>query len=104
MASKTNLIWEEDIRKAMQVLRAVNHALRKEILLLLDKHGKLNVTELFTAIGVEQSICSQHLGILRNAGIIEAERIGKYNHYFIVKSRLEQINCYSNALINTDLE
>jgi len=39
--------------------------------------GAKHVAELNEPLGVEQSLLSHHLKVLRNAGIVEAERDGK---------------------------
>ena len=39
--------------------------------------GPKNVGELMEALGVEQSLLSHHLGVLRDNGLVEAMREGK---------------------------
>ena len=36
-----------------------------------------NVTQLNTALGIDQSLLSHHLAVLRRAGLVECERDGK---------------------------
>lgn len=80
-----------DLRKAVLVLRAVNHDLRQEIISLLLEHGQLTVTEIYIRIRQEQSVASQHLAILRRAKVVKTQRDGKFIHYSIDPDRLEQI-------------
>ena len=81
-----------ELRKAVLVLRAVNHELRQNIISLLEKHPKLTVTDIYIKLRLEQSVASQHLAILRRAGVVKTERQGKYIYYSLDKERLTQIS------------
>jgi DNA-binding transcriptional ArsR family regulator len=63
--------------KAAQKLRAFNHPLRTQLLVRLNDAGQQTVTQLFTYFHLEQSVCSQHLAILRRAGLVSIRRDGK---------------------------
>lgn len=80
-----------ELRRAVLVLRAVNHDLRKKIIALLEKHDRLSVTDIYVKLRLEQSVASQHLAILRKARIVIASREGKYIYYALDKDRIEQI-------------
>jgi len=80
------------IKKASLVFRAINHKLRQEMIRLIDKRGQATVTEIFVDLRLEQSVASQHLAILRRAGIVLTEREGKYMYYKLNLDRLEMIN------------
>lgn len=95
---KEPLICESDLRKAAKVLRAINHKLRLEILYMLQVQKKLTVTDIYEALKIEQSICSQHLNLLRQEGIVSVERAGKHRYYMIVHSRLKEINIHAKAI------
>ncbi len=81
-----------ELRKAVLVLRAVNHKLRQRIISLLEEYDSMNVTDIFIKLRLEQSVASQHLAILRRAGIVYTERHGKFIHYHLNKDRLLQIS------------
>ena len=74
------------------VLRAVNHKLRQEVIGLLEKNEKMTVTDLYIKLRLEQSVASQHLAILRRAGVVKTERHGKFIYYSLNNDRLGQIN------------
>ena len=86
------------LRKAMLNLRAVNHPLRKEIITLLEEQKKLTVTEIYVKLRVEQSVASQHLAILRKAGIVETARNGKFIFYTVNKNRINEVSVLINDL------
>lgn len=79
------------MKKAALILRAVNHKLRQSIIKLLEDNGKLTVTEIYVKLRLEQSVASQHLAILRRAGIVKTERDGKYIYYSLNKPRISEI-------------
>jgi DNA-binding transcriptional ArsR family regulator len=81
-----------DLRKAVLVLRAVNHKLRQRIIDLLEDGETMTVTDIYIKLRLEQSVASQHLAILRRAGVVATERQGKFIYYSLDKSRLAQIS------------
>ncbi len=81
-----------ELRKAALVLRAVNHKLRQKMLDLLEENKRMTVTEIYVKLRLEQSVASQHLAILRSAGVVQTERDGKFIFYSVNRSRLGQIS------------
>ncbi len=88
-----------ELRKAVLVLRSVNHKLRQRIIDLLEESGKLTVTDIYVRLRLEQSVASQHLAILRRASVVRTERHGKFIYYSIDKERLDQISRLVEELI-----
>jgi DNA-binding transcriptional ArsR family regulator len=80
------------VKKAAVTLRAINHKLRQQIMRLLEDQQRMTVTEIYVQLRLEQSVASQHLAILRRAGIVETFRDGKYISYSINAERLAQLN------------
>lgn len=89
-----------NVKKAALILRAINHKLRQQILKLIDEHGKITVTEIYVKLRLEQSVASQHLAILRKAGFVKTERDGKYIYYTVNAARLEELNKFTESLLN----
>ena len=81
-----------ELRKAVLVLRAVNHKLRQRIIDLLDENEKMTVTDIYIKLRLEQSVASQHLAILRRAGVVVTDRDGKFINYSLNRNRLSQIS------------
>jgi DNA-binding transcriptional ArsR family regulator len=80
-----------NLRKAVLVLRAVNHKLRQRVIDLLEENGSMTVTDIYIKLRLEQSVASQHLAILRRAGVVLTDRQGKFIFYSLDKERLAQI-------------
>ncbi len=89
-----------NVKKASLILRAVNHKLRQQILMLIDESGKITVTEIYVKLRLEQSVASQHLAILRKAGFVKTERDGKFIYYTVNTNRLEELNQFVDELLN----
>ena len=86
------LLDYNELRKAVLVLRAVNHKLRQRIISLLEEKERLTVTDIYVKLRLEQSVASQHLAILRRAGVVQTEREGKFIFYSLNHDRLDQIS------------
>ncbi|MEJ7767230.1 MAG: metalloregulator ArsR/SmtB family transcription factor [Chitinophagaceae bacterium] len=80
------------VKKSSLILRALNHKLRQHILKLLEEQSKLTVTEIYVQLRLEQSVASQHLAILRRAGIVKTEREGKFIYYGLHQQRIAEIS------------
>jgi ArsR family transcriptional regulator, virulence genes transcriptional regulator len=80
-----------NLKKAAMILRALNHKLRQQIVKLIDENKKLTVTEIYIRLRLEQSVASQHLAILRRAGVVKTNRDGKFIYYSVNSSRVEDI-------------
>lgn len=87
------------VKKAALILRAVNHKLRQQIIKLIDEHGKMTVTDLYVKLRLEQSVASQHLAILRKAGFVKTTRDGKFIHYTVNISRMQELNKFVEDLL-----
>ncbi|HXH17615.1 MAG TPA: metalloregulator ArsR/SmtB family transcription factor [Chitinophagales bacterium] len=88
----TFAVFDFDVlKKAFFVLRSVSHPLRKRMLKLLDEHKKLTVTEIYIKLRIEQSVASQHLSVLREAGVVKTQREGKFIFYSLNTSRIAEI-------------
>ena len=89
-----------ELKKAAMILRAINHKLRQEILLLILGKETITVTEIYVKLRLEQSVASQHLAILRKAGFVKTDRDGKFIYYTINTNRIEELNKFVESLLN----
>lgn len=87
-------------KKASLILRSINHKLRQQIIKLLDESHKMTVTELYVKLRLEQSVASQHLAILRRAGIVSTTREGKFIYYNVNYSRLTEVVGFVKTLVD----
>ncbi|MFN8242778.1 MAG: metalloregulator ArsR/SmtB family transcription factor [Ferruginibacter sp.] len=96
--SSINLDYQA-LKKAALVLRALNHKLRQQLLKLIEDEKRITVTEIYVRLRLEQSVASQHLAILRKAGIVSTERDGKFIFYSVNYKRLEEISAFVKDLV-----
>lgn len=87
------------LKKAALVLRAMNHKLRQQMIKLLDENEKMTVTEIYVKLRLEQSVASQHLAILRRAGIVVTQRDGKFIYYAVNYPRVAEVNKFVEELV-----
>lgn len=88
-----------NLKKAALVLRSLNHKLRQQILALIETEKKITVTEIYVRMRLEQSVASQHLAILRRAGIVTTQRDGKFIYYTVNYKRIDEINQFVQDLV-----
>lgn len=80
----------EKLQYSTALMKALAHPLRLKILEFIDKKGVINVNKIYNTLKIEQSVTSQHLKLLRLAGVVNAEKDGKYVHYTINYNILER--------------
>ncbi len=86
------------IKNAAMTLRSINHKLRQQILKLLEENKRMNVTDIYVKLRLEQSVASQHLAILRRSNIVLTERMGKEIYYSLHNNRIEQVSSFVNRI------
>jgi DNA-binding transcriptional ArsR family regulator len=87
------------LKKTALLYRAVNHQLRQQILSLLHKNNRMTVSRIYAKLRIEQSVASQHLAILRKAGMVISERDGKNVYYRVNYDRLQKFQAMSARLV-----
>lgn len=87
------------VKKSALILRALNHKLRQQMIKFISEHDKITVTEIYVKLKLEQSVASQHLAILRLAGIVLAKREGKFIYYTLNRKRLEEVGSFVNDMV-----
>ena len=76
--------------KSSQMLKALAHPVRMEIIERLEKNG-CNVSKIQENLGLPQSTISQHLKVLKNAGILSSHRKGTTVCYRIEIKEIRRI-------------
>jgi DNA-binding transcriptional ArsR family regulator len=89
-AIKLPVIANDKLRLSSEILRALAHPFRMMLLEFIDEHKSVNVNKIYSSLQIEQSVTSQHLSILRKAGIVTAARDGKFIFYSIDYAKVEE--------------
>lgn len=79
------------IKRAALIVRALNHPFRQKILRLIHEEEALNVTQLQDLLEELQPVVSMHLGLLREAGIVDVYRDGKTRWYSLNYEYLDKV-------------
>lgn len=79
------------IKTASFIAKSVNNTFRQRIISLLLSNEQLAVKDLCGQLNTEQSIVSQHLALLRKAGLAKARRHGKTVMYSANERQLREL-------------
>src|SRR5262245_14461162 len=80
---KTITIDATQIKEASLIFRAFLNKIRQEIIIQVHRLGFATVKEIYQSLDMEQSVVSLHLKLLREAGIINFKRSGRFVYYFV---------------------
>jgi ArsR family transcriptional regulator len=72
----------------IEVFKALSVDSRLQILKLI-RHGELCVNAITQRLDITQPAVSQHLSVLKQAGLVRSDRYGSIVHYSIDAKRLE---------------
>ena len=81
----------EILEKASNMLKAMAHPARIAIVSFLEDGKKHTVTEIHRKMGIEQSVASHHLVILKDRGVLASRREGKNTWYYLKHQELKNI-------------
>jgi DNA-binding transcriptional ArsR family regulator len=81
----------DDIEQLADTFKALSDPTRMRLIKLLRaSDGALCVNALAHNLGVTQSAVSQHLRVLRQAGLVRGERRGHFVHYLLDDDGLQE--------------
>lgn len=91
-ASKTSATAQQKLKDVDVVFSALANASRRHILLVLHyRGGELTAGEIAGRFGCSWPTTTRHLGVLRDAGLIEVEQQGRQRIYRLNRKRLEGV-------------
>ncbi len=93
-----------NLKVSSEILRALCHPLRMKILKFIDANDDINVNKIYNTLELEQSITSQHLRILRNSGIVDTRREGKFIFYHINYQKVGDVVDYIRGFLKEEEE
>lgn len=95
-----------DPRKTTQIikiLKAISEEKRIQIIRLLLKND-LCVGALARILNISKPSVSQHLKVLREAGLVRGEKLGYWTHYRVEKELIRESSCYLQELIKSQAD
>ncbi len=86
-------------KECIPLFIALSDINRQRIVLELAKHDRLNVSQLDGFISLSRPAISHHLKTLRQAGIVDSEKLGTENYYFLtIKNAVETLKGMIDAI------
>lgn len=79
--NSANLPDEKTLKALVNVFKSLADPHRLKILLTLANCDRLHVSAICDELGQSQPAVSHHLTQLKNAGLVEFDRKGKFNYY-----------------------
>ncbi|MGH2403260.1 MAG: ArsR/SmtB family transcription factor [bacterium] len=90
---------DAQVEQQASALQALGDETRLKMIQLLARHDSLCVCEIQEAFELGQPTVSHHLKILRDAGLVDAQRRGKWAYYALRRDALKDITQNIQALI-----
>lgn len=79
------------------VFSAIGHPRRRDLVSVLAE-GDKRVSDLVSELGVAQSTVSEHLGVLRSAGLVESRKDGRERVYSFDPAPLRDVTDWISRL------
>lgn len=86
--------------KFREIIHIMTEPTRYKILqLLMERH--YCVKTIAKKLNISESAVSQHMNVLKNAGLISGTKMGYHMHYLINTNILEQLSHQFSSLVNS---
>ena len=88
-------IERAEAERMAAVAKAIGDPIRLQLVDVLRKHaGQVCVCELVPLSDISQPTLSHHLKKLRQAGIVDSERRGRWAYYYVNPEALEELSAW----------
>lgn len=91
-----------DYKTLVAVFKALSDESRQKILLALEESGETRVNDLVERFDISQPTMSHHLGVLKQAGLVESRRDGQSVYYAVNRKWLQK--CCNDYLSRFPIE
>lgn len=104
MSPESHNPFRRHAAEATRLLKAISSEPRLLTLCYLSEAGEMSVGELAEQVGLSQSALSQHLGRLRDEGLVATRKEAQTVFYRISDPRAQQLLALLHDLFCPDLE
>src|SRR5438270_4368166 len=86
-------VQRDEAQRMAAIAKALGDPVRIQLVDVLLRHaGKVCVCELVPLFDLSQPTVSHHLKVLRQAGIVGAEREGLWAYYYVIPDALKELS------------
>lgn len=78
----------DEWRDVSELFVALGDEQRQRILLTFEPGERLNVTQIVSASALSRTTVSHHLKVLRQAGALQSEKVGKEVYFWVDKANI----------------
>ncbi len=103
MSTPTSPLPQRKLDQAAEILHALAHPLRIKIVDFMSATDEATIADMQDGLGLEAGMLSNHLRVLRQSGIVDTARNGKYISYQLDGERLAGIR-RSVAIFGSEVE
>ncbi len=82
----------------MDVFYALAEPRRRKVVEILAKSGGLAATQIYEEFDISPQAVSQHLGILRDAGVVLMEKRAQQHIYRINPASIDELSAWTNRM------
>lgn len=98
MARSTPPLGSDLVESTARMLKCLGHPLRLRILNLLEERDECSVSEVQDVLEIDQAVCSQHLNLMRDKGILARRKEGVNAFYRVGDPRaLKVLDCLRSS-------
>ena len=91
-------MYKDILSEQAQLFHVFAHPQRLEIIALVADR-RLSVSEIYTMLNMPQSVSSQHLRALKQAGVVTAHKEGKHVFYQLASSQFLELYTLARSLV-----
>ena len=84
-------VSEPTIERLTEVFKMLADRNRLKVVVALGQYGKMHVTDLCKLLKQSQPAVSHHLTLMRNVGLVDYDRNGKHNFYYLASDHLRDL-------------
>ena len=92
------------VEQADAIINVIDHKVRQQIIKMLAEKERVKVGDIFKKLGLNQSITSVHLAILRRSDIVVNERCGRNIYYSLNYARIAEIIDFVKCVVSYQKE
>lgn len=87
-----------DTEKEARAFKALGDENRLRIINLISSQGEICACRILDELDIAQPTLSHHMKLLRDAGLVKARKQGRWMHYSMDESAIEEIARFLHAL------